>query len=312
MDKLLRGAVPQNFARRHIVSGGKNAIWEVDLIDFGAGEDHHRGYIICAIDQFDRRAYLQPIASKSAVALRAGMNAIFARSGGRPDEILADQEAGLATLSNDNFPNVFHTGRHANLAEGLVKWTRNRLERLRDAEVGRGWRHLVAGLEQEYGNHEVHIKMADGMEKFKPRDAREHVLDRHYAINEIKNFEVKIPFTLYDLVLLPNNLGDRDINYKAFHKNWNPRPWIIVLILHNNLLQLATAKLDEQNRIIPDEPRKGSVYPEQCKLVNRSVVIAYLKTQKRPERAPERTDAIPPPPKFESIIRTRFQLKNGT
>lgn len=305
MDKLFRGTVPRNFERRLTVARGKDSVWQVDLIDFGVGGASHRGYIIAAIDQYDRRGWLQPINSKSAAALRSGMNAIFVRAGGKPDEIFADREAGLATLSDDDFPHVFHAGAHAALAEGFIKWTRNHLERQRDEEPGRQWRHLVAGLEAEYNNKFITIHTDDGGLKFRPGDQPKHLLDAHYAANRVKNFEVRVPFAMYDLVLLPNNLGDRELNFKGFHKNWNPQPWVVTLILHNSPLALAKAELDDEGRVVPGASRNGSVYPEQCKAVKRDVVIEYLKSREKPERAAAATKEP-----FTSIIQTRSAARN--
>lgn len=300
MQALLRGTVPRNFERRQIASRGKNAIWEVDLIDFGAGIDHHRGFIIVAIDQYDRRGFLEPLNSKSAAALRTGLGKIFARAGGSPDEILADKEAGLASISDtEGIPHVFSTGRHANLAEGMVKWTRHHLEPLRDNEVGRGWRHLIPGLEKEWNEHKVHMRNGP---TYEAGNAAAHILDAHYAEAELKNFKLKIPFGLYDLVLLPNSLGDREINFKAFDRNWSPQPYMVVLILHNNLLSLAEAKLNTHGDIVPGTHRQGSVYPEQCKRVSREIATEYLS-----RGVPPRTPANDEGYNRTSIIQTRRQ-----
>jgi transposase-like protein len=81
------------FPRRRVYAAGINDQWVIDLADIQSisGSNNRKRYILCAIDVFSKRGWLEAVSNKSGPVIAKAFEKIFIRSGQRPRKIQVDK-----------------------------------------------------------------------------------------------------------------------------------------------------------------------------------------------------------------------------
>ena len=301
MTMDFRKKVPQNIQRTAITAKGVNSVWQVDLADLTGNEaGNNRGYILVAIDVWSRQGFFEPINQKTEAAIVAGLHAIFARAGAKPDRIDADEESGLkAAAAKGTIPEVFHAGSHAWLAESLIGWMRRRLERRRDEVRGRAWRALLPALEEEYNNHIIKsLKISPMYAASEDMTLKDHEKLRQLYAKRAEHSmgTIRKEFTMGCWVLGAKARGEF---HKSYHRNWETTPYIITGTSATGMYHVAKAVGTREHITYERMPNK--VYAEHLQKITNEEALSLMRPSVRGRTAPN------PPVEFQSIIRTRRQ-----
>ena len=141
---------------RKIVTGGPNAIWEMDLVDMSKVGGSQKGYILVAIDQHTRYAWGKVIKQKSEAEITKALKEIFEEA--KPKKILSDKESGFIhnKFLKELGIEVFHLENNpvgAPMVERLIYSLREIMNPLREEQkVKHNWKHLVPKVMEIYNN----------------------------------------------------------------------------------------------------------------------------------------------------------------
>lgn len=88
-----------NFGRRHYVAKEPLEYFQVDLVDLSR---QNSGYIMNAIDIFNRYAHSVKLSSKTQSEIQRGLNEVFEVMG-TPKNLQSDLESGVYSTATQNF-----------------------------------------------------------------------------------------------------------------------------------------------------------------------------------------------------------------
>jgi len=83
----------KTYPRRVVYVGGINKQWAMDLADIQrhSGANNRKRFILCVVDIFSKRAWLEAIPNKTGVVVAKALEKIFHRAGDTPVRIQADK-----------------------------------------------------------------------------------------------------------------------------------------------------------------------------------------------------------------------------
>ena len=89
----LHKPVIKKFNKRKVYSIFKDNIWGVDLADMQSLSKKNKGvkYLLCAIDLFNKYAFVVPLKDKKGISIVNAFNKIIKQSNRKPNKIWVDQ-----------------------------------------------------------------------------------------------------------------------------------------------------------------------------------------------------------------------------
>jgi len=205
----------------HIVAFYKNQLWQLDIFILQKYKKNNKGYgyLLCAIDVFTRKVYIDAMKNKDNEDVLISMEKILMDSGESPESIMSDSDS---TFTSNNFKalmkkkNINHEtvpiGDHAGL--GIVdRFARTLKKRLTKViENTKDWINHYKGIINQYNNR-PHKSIGN----IKPNEADEP--DNVATIVEINNNKSKTKKSKSDF-----SIGDkvRIDTRKIFSKGTEP------------------------------------------------------------------------------------------
>ncbi len=88
----LHKPIQRNFKRNHVIVGGIDQPWQIDLADMQSLQKFNDGYryLLVCIDVFSKYAWMIPLKNKSGPSLVEAFKVILS-SGRKPEKIMTDQ-----------------------------------------------------------------------------------------------------------------------------------------------------------------------------------------------------------------------------
>lgn len=216
---------PPNKKGYPIVSTNTNMIFQMDLLDFQkfAHSNNNYKWILIAIDVFTRKAYAQPIKTKSADDTLQGMKKIFDVSG-FPKKLYTDQgkeyKGGVKKYLDDNkvihIVNDLHDHRVLGVVDAFSKTIKQMLYKHMTNTESTRWIDVLNKFINNYNNTKhATINMTPNEAEKRPSDT----LKAHYE--RVKDIIKKQSFNIGDTVRV---LKERRIFDKGYAMKWREKP----------------------------------------------------------------------------------------
>ncbi|BES89648.1 protein F54H12.3, partial Hydra magnipapillata [Nesidiocoris tenuis] len=242
---------------RVLIKGVLDDLWQADLVDLSRFPDEGYKFLLTVIDAGSKKAFAEPLKSKSATELERALTTIFEKSGSPPRHLQTDKGSEfynkrVKQLLKDNNVNLYSS--HSNVKASIVERFNRTLKRwmwiMFTARGHRKWVSLLPEL-MDYYNNRVHRSI--GM---KPVDVtKEHEASILRRLFPPTNHQMrrKPKFKIGDRVRISRFKGTFE---KGYLPSWTNEQFIVARIRSG---VVPTYYLKD----IYDEPIVGRFYEQE-------------------------------------------------
>ena len=198
----LHKPVRRNFKRNHVLVGGIDQQWQMDLADMQSLKKYNDGYryLLVCIDVFSKYAWVIPLKAKTGPALVEAFKVILS-SGRKPEKILTDRgteffNKHFQSLMNGEGIHLYNTFNEtkASIVERLIRTLKTKMWRYFTSKRALRYIDMLPDLIYAY-NHSVHrsIKTKPVLVNHENEDRIWHVLyDDNVDLPTHVNYKFKI------------------------------------------------------------------------------------------------------------------------
>ena len=152
----------RNFKRNHVIVGGIDEQWQMDLVDMQSLKQYNDGYryLLVCIDVFSKYAWIVPIKSKTGPALVEDFKVILS-SDRKPNKIMTDEGTeffnnSFQTLLKNKDIEIFNTfNNNASVVERVIRTFKTKMWRYFTAKKTMRYLDMLPELVYSY-NHSKH------------------------------------------------------------------------------------------------------------------------------------------------------------
>ena len=251
----LHKSVKRHFGRNSYILFSSFEMFEIDIMDIQnlkAKNDNFR-YILCCIDAFSKKAYMEPLKTKSGLDVTKAFKRILDRSEKLPKSVNSDR--GKEFL-NKNFRNLLSglnikqmnpttvSGHKCAFIERFQRTAQSLIYKAMTAAKSQRWIDNLQNIEDKYNNtYHTTIKMS-------PNEVNDSNTSQVYQNIKNKSAQNRVPYYNYDVNKNNNNYND-NINLhlndfvrvalphttaftKSYTPNWSSEVYQIYKVLQKN------------------------------------------------------------------------------
>ena len=247
----LHKSVQRHFGRNSYIVFSSFEMFEIDIMDIQnlkEKNDNFR-YILCCIDVFSKKAYMEPIKTKGGLDVSKAFKRILDRAEKLPKSVNSDRGKEFLNknfrilLSNLNIKQMNPTtvsGHKCAFIERFQRTAQSLIYKAMTAAKSQRWIDNLQNIEDKYNNtYHTTIKMspnevndsntAQVYQNIKNKSAKNRVPYYNYDVNKnsIKNNNIKLHLNDFVRVALPN----KSAFSKSYTPNWSPEVYQIYKIL---------------------------------------------------------------------------------